>query len=362
MAKTLSMEDAQNIALSWNPHQFDMVDRVLHFGRFGIQVPDAAKSVLMEIINLENAEIPPLSVAPQTVARPTPLPQDTRRAPADSENCESDSVVEHQDVKNGLREEILKGMEQVESSIYSMNAVINRILVEMRKNRVTKKELPGDVAEMGGIRDDWVVKKRRLITRSKASWIESERVGEVCSDGKRPVSEASHSVDHSFIDYEINDDNPVSKNPAILLSDSDEVQDEIQITTFAEITPPSTVHKLRQQPDKLPGHDLIDVEIRRLYEEAFGESVQGSTAETSVQPNSSTSPMVFNEETRSQVLTRLRAKYGSGEFNRGIARSALFNGSNRPTVVQWAEFIDRCLSDNIIAERQNLGRYKYRFI
>ena len=49
-----------------------------------------------------------------------------------------------------------------------MNAVINRILVEMRNNRVTKKELPGDVAEMGGIRDDWVVKKRRLITRSKA--------------------------------------------------------------------------------------------------------------------------------------------------------------------------------------------------
>ena len=82
MAKTMSTEDNQNIALSWNPHQFDMVDRVLHFGKFGIEVPESAQTILQKIINLENAVLPPLTVATQSVARPTPLPLDTQRAPA----------------------------------------------------------------------------------------------------------------------------------------------------------------------------------------------------------------------------------------------------------------------------------------
>ena len=262
----------------------------------------------------------------------------------------------------GMSEKIVRGMELVESSIHSMNAKINRILVELRKNRVTKSELPGEVAVMGGIRDDWVVKKRRIIDRNKVEWLESDRVAEIISVTNRTVSNSIHDMDYPFIDYGTNDKQPDTENPVILLSDTDNEQPEIQKTTFAENTPPSTVHKGREQPDSLPGHDLMDVDASRIYDEAFGESVRGSREESPINRNSSASPIVFNSESRSQVLSRMKIKYATTEFYGGIARKNLFYAKTRPMVMDWIEFLNKGIADRILVTRIHRGKKIYRFV
>ena len=77
---------------------------------------------------------------------------------------------------------------------------------------------------------------------------------------------------------------------------------------------------------------------------------------------STSSPVLFNEESRNHVLARMRVKYGNGEFFSGNARNVLFKWIKRPSPAQWADFINWSVLNGILIGEIHRGRYRYHFI
>ena len=75
----------------------------------------------------------------------------------------------------------------------------------------------------------------------------------------------------------------------------------------------------------------------------------------------SSSPVVFNQETRSAIVARIRTKYAENEFYGGIARRSMFNSTYRPVVAEWNKFLETCVNDNILEFRFVCNKKLYKF-
>ena len=359
MLKTLSMEDHENIALGWNPASFDMEDRVRQFARFGIEVNTSAQIVLQEILNLEAVEIPALVINHPVDTQDADL-QVTQNVPTNYDICESEGRSFDFDGTIGDCDVTFHEIHQVYDALGYMNLQMKRLVGAVKSIKSTRNEHQADYVKREGVREDWIVKKRRILSRRHTEWIESDFASRK-SDEQQVILDKVLDEDDKFIDNGRDVIHLESDNTEYLRSENSVPHDE-EINHLAELTPPSTVQKGGKITVDVTEPELIVGGVQGLFDDIFGDREVDQTILDTVPRHSNASTLVFNEESRIQVMRRMRGKYGNGEFYSGIARNILFRFDKRPSTEQWAVFINGCVSNNILKGELYRGRYRYKFI
>ena len=359
MMKTLTIEDHENIALGWNPTEFDMEDRVRHFERFGIVVPFAAQSVLREIIDLERAELPSLTITSQLDPKPVGYPLEPT-VHDDFDICESESEPMDSRVNSGLCDVTYREIHRVHDTLGAMEVQMKRIMGAVKSIQMPKREYPVDIVKMEGVREDWIVKRRRILHQNRAEWIESD-----LQDDKLELIEKvytnNQTLDHYPFEYGEAEIHLDSVNFHAVPSENTILQADGVDPQFVGITPPSTIQKGGHRVDIPPERERLGVEVQRLYDDVFGSTDPLVSTVENIPLRSNSSPVEFNDESRSRIISRMRVKFGINEFFGGMARKNMFNSKARPLLHEWDEFLERCLTEGILEFRECKKRKIYRF-
>ena len=113
------------------------------------------------------------------------------------------------------------------------------------------------------------------------------------------------------------------------------------------LTPPMTVEK-RSITIHGPIDDSLGIVEQQLFNEVFNNTESINPMLETVQRHNCSSPVVFNQETRSAIVARIRTEYAENVFYGGIARRSMFNSTYRPVVAECKKFLETCVNDNIL--------------
>ena len=228
-----------------------------------------AQRVLSEILAIENNDLPKLSIGNTGIPAPRSSP-DAMRVLTDSEICESETDSLHAVISGGISDVTYNLIHKVEVALYKINTRIGSIGIGVRKlgDRFGERRMASN--DLGGIRDDWTVKKRRIISRNRHEWVEGDLV----------------DLDYSTVDYLVGRDSndfaeltdvdaaiqPVYGNNDREYGHSISEQHVMPIADITELTPPQTIQKPVVRSDDLPSQPDRSPTVHQLFDNVFGNS------------------------------------------------------------------------------------------
>ena len=195
--------------------------------------------------------------------------------------------------------------------------------------------------------------------RNRADWNESDLVVER-ADSDQDLVDNNQTYDETVIDYSDDKVRSVSENTDERVPDNSVSLGELVEHHFVGITPPTTVQRVGKLSVGTPD-TVQDVEVQQLFDDVFNVSDAVDSNTEDVIRQSSTCPLPFNAESRTYVVTRMRKKYGAGEFYGGNTRVAMFDSKSRPPISDWEEFLDYCIANSLLYFRTCRNRRIFRF-